>query len=97
MECSDNRGASFGLDRDHFWTVTTDPTHLPPLIKCFPHPDQAGSTAGGVENRVGKLPAKLFRELIAHCLLSFDPVRLLQRRHVKPSFSLLAFGDYSAA
>ena len=61
---------------------STQPSRLAQLLERLPHPDETGATAGRIDDRVGKLPAKLLRQLEAERLLSLDAIGLAQRRDV---------------
>src|SRR5213078_2472278 len=50
-----DRLAAFDLHRDHLGTLASDPAERFHFLERFPHPDDADSAAGGIENHVGKL------------------------------------------
>ena len=51
----------------------------------------------GIEDGVGQLPAHLLGHLVAHGLLAFDAVRLLERADVEPALVRAALGHHAAA
>src|SRR3546814_17157324 len=97
VESPDDRRATFGLDGNHARPFGPDEAERLQLFNGFPHADKAGAPAGGIEDDVGHLPAKLLGQLQAHRLLALDPLGLFQRRAVEPLPLLRALGDELAA
>src|SRR5262249_23533626 len=89
--------APFRLHDDHAWTLVTDPAHLLHFVERFAHPDQADAAASPLHTYIVQRSAELFPELVAHSLLAFDTVGLLQRRDVVPTLAIFAFGNVFAA
>ena len=73
-----------------------DPAERGHLGERLPHADHAGAAAGGIDDPVGQRPVELLRQLVAHRLLAFDAVRLLERRHVVPAAGLAELGGHLA-
>src|SRR5271167_4158067 len=61
------------------------------------HMPMTDATARGVQNHIRQLAAKLFPKLVAHGLLAFDAVGLLEGGNVVPSFAVLVLGNVYAA
>src|SRR6266702_7517519 len=78
--CSSRAAAR--LDGVHARQRPAQPTGLAELLKRLPHPDETSATAGRIDDRVGKPPAELLRQLEAERLLSLDAIGLAQRRDV---------------
>src|SRR6185312_15352996 len=58
LEGANHRLAACGLHHDHLRALAADPSESLHLIKGFPHADEAYASAGGVEDRIGQLPAE---------------------------------------
>src|SRR2546430_14694895 len=54
IECLDNRRAAVGLNGEHARSLVSDPAEALHLVEGFPHSDQAGAAAGGIEDDVGQ-------------------------------------------
>src|SRR6185437_7097351 len=78
------------LHGDHLRTLGADPAQILHLLERLPHADEADSTAGRIEDRIGQLPSKLLGDFVAHRLLSLDAEWLLETRDVEPALGLLA-------
>src|SRR5207302_854673 len=63
----------------------------------LPHADQAGAAAGRIEHDIRQTPIHLHCQLQPHGLLAFDPIGLLQCRHVEPAELRLARLDQARA
>src|SRR6185295_207410 len=92
-----DRRTTLSLHRHHARPLTSDPTQLLHLVECFPHSDQTGTAARGVNNYIGQAPLQLLRELVSKRLLSFDAIGFFQCRDVEPTFLFLSSSDLSAA
>jgi hypothetical protein len=84
----DDRSAALRLDRVHAGPLPTHEAHRLHLGEGLPHADEAGAAARRVEDRVGQRPAELLGDLVAHRLLAFDAVGLLERRALVPAVLL---------
>src|SRR6185437_2446028 len=91
IPCFRNWGATGGLDGDHLWTLGPDPAQLLHFIKCLPHSNKPDTSSCRIDDGIRHFPSKLFDDLIAHRLLAFEPIGLLQCRDVKPVFLLFTF------
>ena len=86
-----------GLHRDHLRAFAADPAELLHFIEGLPHADQSHTAAGGIEDRIRQLPTHLFGKFVAHGLLTFDAVGLLQRADVDAAVVSSAFGYFNPA
>src|SRR5215217_9310730 len=89
--------AALGLHRHHSRPLTSDPTHAFHLVEGFPHSDQTGTAARGVDNYIGQPPLHLLRELVPKRLLSFDAIGFFQCRDVEPPLLFLSPSNFRAA
>ena len=97
LEGAHDGGAACALHADHARARRADQPHLLHLVKRLPHPDQAGSPAGGVDDHVRQRPVKLLGDLIAHRLLALDAIRLAQCADVEPAVRGHALAHLDAA
>ncbi len=84
----DNRRASFGLHRNHFWTFRSDPAQRFEFLERFPHSDDPSPAAGRIQNRIGQFPVKLLGEFHSHRLFAFRAIRFFERRDIEPAARL---------
>ena len=92
LEGADDRGAALGLNRDHARAFCiVEPAQRFELGEGLPHPDQAGSAAGGIKDHIRQLPIEGLGQLVSHHFFAFDAVRLLERRHIEPAFTARFF------
>ena len=84
-ERAHDRRASVGLRDDHVRErdVLRQPAAVAHLGEHLPHADQTRAAAGRIDDVRRQSPAELLGELDAHRLLSFDAIRLAQRRDVE--------------
>src|SRR5262249_30652573 len=70
-----------------------DPAELLELVEDLPHADDADAAAGGIDDRVGNLPAELLDDLDAHRLLALDAIGLAAGAGVQPAVTGRRFGE----
>src|SRR4051794_16586123 len=86
IECASNGLTTGCLYGNHFGPFTADPTKFPESREGLPHPNQADATAAGIENSIRNAPLQLLGEFVPHGFFPLEPVRLLERSHLKPTF-----------
>src|SRR5258708_5633157 len=89
--------ASFGLYCDHLGPLTADPAQRFHFTESFPHADHPHAAARRVKDRVRHSPAKLLRYFVAHGLLAFDAIRLLECADIEPALGVFALGHHPSA
>src|SRR5260370_35978825 len=83
LESAHDRGATFRLHRIHARPALTNEPERLQLLECLPYSDQAGATAGRIDDRGGQPPGEILGQLETTSPLALYSIVLAPLAHVE--------------